>query len=99
MLAVELLERVVREHHGTRPLGNAQHEGITPADGTRRRGDHLTIEHGGPHLVTLFVGDAVLESGIHDHDDAGVGILGRVGVYRLVELLQAWQGSALGGQV
>ena len=90
MLAVELLERVVREDDGPGAFGDAQHEGVAPADGTGRRRDDLAVEHGRAHLFTLGVRDAVLEGGVDHHDDAGIGILGRVGAYRLIELLQAW---------
>ena len=37
VLAVKLLERVVGEHHRTRPFGYSQDEGVAPTDGTRRR--------------------------------------------------------------
>ena len=41
VLAMELLERVVREHDTVHLLGDAQQEGVTPADGARRRRDEL----------------------------------------------------------
>ena len=41
----------------------------------------------------------MLEGGVDDHDDAGAGVLRRVGAHRLVELLQAWEGSSFGGEI
>ena len=46
VLTVELLEGIVGEHHGARPLGDAQDKGIPPADGTGRGRHDLAVEHG-----------------------------------------------------
>ena len=89
MLAVELLERVVGEDDRTRPFGNAQDEGVAPADGTRRRGDHLTVEHGFAQRLALGLVDAVLERRIDDDRDPTLGVLLGIGAHRLVELGQA----------
>ena len=99
VLPVELLEGVVGQDDGTGALGDAQHEGVPPADGPRRRGDDLPVEHRLAHLLALGVGDPVLEGRVDDHDDARAGVLGGVRAYGLVELLQARGGSPFGGQV
>ncbi len=99
MLAVELLEGVVRQHRRPGPLGDAQDEGVTPADGARRRRHDLAGELRLLELLALGRVDPVLERGVDDHHDLGVGVLGGVGPDRLVQLGQARQGPALGGQV
>ena len=43
---MELLERVIGEDHRPGPLGDAQHEGVAPADGPSRRRHDLTVELG-----------------------------------------------------
>ena len=70
VLAVELLERVVGQHHGAGPFGDPQHEGVAPPDGSGRRGDQLAVEHGLATSSRSAVGHAVLEGGVDDHDDA-----------------------------
>ena len=44
VVAVELLERVVREHRGVDLVGDLQHEGVAAADGAGRRRDELAGE-------------------------------------------------------
>ncbi len=99
VLPVEFLEGVVGEDDGPGPLGDAQHEGVAAADGARRRGDHLAVEHGLAYLFALGVRDAVLEGRVDDHDDAGARVLGGVRAHGLVELLEAGERSSFGGQV
>ena len=90
VLAVELLERVVGEHHGPGPLGDAQHEGVAAADGAGRRRDHLAVAARPARSSSRSEGSiAVLEGGVDHHDDLGVGVLLGVGPHRLVQLRQA----------
>ena len=99
MFAVKLLERVVGQHRGTGLFGDAQQEGVTPADGARRRryqfprGFRL-LEHRDFRRV-----DAMPERGIH-HDGHHVGrVLGQILAHRLIKLGEARQGPPFRGQV
>jgi hypothetical protein len=86
---VKLLKRVVGEHDGAGALRDAQDEGIAPAYGPGRRGDHFAVEHGLAQRLALGLVDAMLERRI-DHDgDAAVGVLFGIGAHSLIELRQA----------
>ena len=39
----------------------------------------------------------MLEGGIHDHDDVGIGVLVEVGDDSLIELREAREGATFGG--
>ena len=99
ILAMELLEGVVGQHGGLGPVGDAQQEAVTPADGAGRRRDDLAgvlrLLEGGP----LRLVDPVGERGVDHHDDLVVGVLGQPRPHRLVELGEARQRTTLGCDV
>jgi hypothetical protein len=96
---VELLERVVAQDAGADLVGDAQHEGVAPTDGARRRGDELVVGDRFVELGRLLLVDAVPERGVHHDRDHGVGELIPVRPHRFVELAQARGRPALGCDV
>ena len=99
VLAVELLERVVRQDRGAGLVGDLQDEAVASADGPGRRGDQLVV--GDRFLVGLALAgvDPVREGGVDDdRDDLGV-VLVDEGPHRLVELGEAGGVPPLGGDV
>ncbi len=96
---MELLEGVVGQNLGADPFGDAEDEGISPADGAGRWGHQLAVGDGLVEDGTLAGVDAVTEGGI-DHDDhLGVGKLGLKLADGVVELLEARGGTTLGRDV
>ena len=70
-----------------RPMAPAGGEIISPLSIALRTSSRSASEH------------AVLERGVHDHDDVGARVLGLIGADGLVELLETRGASAFGGQV
>ena len=99
VLGMELLERVVRQHGGSAALGDGEHEGVTPADGSCGRGQYLARLHGLLELVAFGLVDPVRERRVDHHDDVVEGALRHQRAHGFVELLQRWIASALGGDV
>ena len=99
MLTVKFLEGIVGEHDGAGPLGDPQDEGIATSDGTGRRGDDFTVQHGLAHLLALGLVNPVLEGCIHHDGDTALGIFLGVRPDRFVQLLQARERASFGGQV
>jgi len=70
MLTMELLERVVGEDHGTDLVGDAEQEGVTPANRTGGRRDDVTIALGLLEKLMLFCWDAMAKGRVYyDRDD------------------------------
>ena len=99
VLAVELLERVVRQDGGAGPAGDLQDEGVAATDRPGRRRDQLVGVDGVLVGLAFLAVDAVGERGVDDHGH----VLGRVlldeRLHRLVELGEARERPALGGDV
>ena len=96
---MEFLERVVRQHGGVDLLGDLEDERIAAADGSGGRGDEFTGEQRRLVLGSLGLIDTVGERGIDDDGDRVDLVLGHEGGDRVVELTQAGEGAALGGDV
>ena len=96
---VELLERVVAEDPGARLVGDAQHEGVAPTDGSRRRGDELVVGDGGVELGDLALGDAVAERGVDDDGDVDVRVFLAEAEDSVVELGETRHRATFGGDV
>ena len=96
---MQLLEGVVGEDRGIGLLGHSGDEGVAATDRTRGRGDDLAGEH--RLLVGVALGrlDAVLERGVDDDGDLRAGVLLEEGPHGLVQLGEAREGPALGGDV
>ncbi len=99
VLAVELLEAVVREHHRVGLVGDLQHERVAAADRSGGRRHELVrvdrrVERGNLRLV-----DAMPERGVDHHRDGVIPVLGDEGRDGLVELLETGVRSAFGGDV
>ena len=99
VLAVELLERVVREHPCVRLVGDAEHERIAAADRAGRRGDQLVVGDGGVERLHFLLRDAMAEGGVDDHRHLDTRIVGEERHHRLVELIEARHTATLGGDV
>src|SRR5262249_42164881 len=99
VLAVELLERVIAEDRSRHLVGDAQHEGVTPADCACRWRYQLGIGLGLIERHLLGGIDAVTERGV-DHDrDGDTGVLLHELAYRFVELRKTRRGPPLSGDV
>ena len=99
VVAVELLERVVREDRCVRLLGDREHERVAASDGTGRRCDEFVVGDALLELLDLGLVDAVAERGVDDDGDRGVRVLLHEGHHRLVQLGEAGQRAAFGGDV
>ena len=69
VLAVELLERVVRQHDRVGPIRDLQQERVTAADHAGRRGEQLARTERIFERVALAVVDAVREARVDDDGD------------------------------
>ena len=99
VLAVELLERVVRQHHGPGLVGDAQEEGVAPADGPGGRRHHLAGGLGLLVRAELGSGDPMGKGGVdHDGHD-GFGILDEKLPHGLVQLGQARRRAPFGRDI
>ncbi len=100
VLAVELLERVVRQHHRARTVGDAQQEPVPATDGPRRWRHDFARRLRLLQYPLLRLVDPVAEGGVDDDDDVVVRLLLRpVGAHRLVQLGEARQRAAFSGEV
>ncbi len=99
VVAVELLERIVRQHRRPGLVGDAQQEGVAAPDGAGRGRDQLTGGFGLLEHLRLALVDAMPERGVDDDGNHVVGVLQQELTHRLVELDQARHGTALSGQV
>ena len=97
--AVELLEGVVAENPRARLVGDAEHEGVTPADRARRRRNELVVGNRGVELGHLALGDAVTKRGIDDNGDVDVRELLTEAEHCFVELDEARCRTTLSGDV
>ena len=89
VLAVELLERVVRQDRRPSFVRDSQYEGIPATDRSSRRCHEFVVRNRLIELGALGLVDAVAEGGV-DHDgDQHPGILGHHGQHRLIQLHQA----------
>ncbi|MEI2704190.1 MAG: hypothetical protein V9E89_02765 [Ilumatobacteraceae bacterium] len=96
---MELLVAVVGQNRRPDLVGDAEHEGITAADGAGRWADDLVVGHGGVELGQLGLVDAVAERCVGHHGDQRVGELVDEGHHRLVQLLETGQGATFGSEV
>ena len=69
VLAVELLERIVRQDRGVHLVGDAQHEGVATPDGAGRWGNEFVVVDGIIELGAFARVDAVAEGGVNHHGD------------------------------
>ena len=96
---MELLERIVGEHVGTGTIRDLQDERVAATDGPGRRGDEFAVEDGLFETREFGRIDPVTERRVDDHDDDIVGPFGDERGDGFVELLEAGDGSAFGGDV
>ena len=96
---MELLERVVRQHGPVDLLGNAEQEGVPASDGTGGWMDVLPAQ-GSLFETRKFGGiDPVGEGGVNDDGDLRVRMVAPELGDGFLQLSQARQGSAFGGDV
>ena len=99
VLAMQFLERIVGQHRGLHLVGDGQHEGVTSADRSGRRGDEFVVLDGLVEIGDLFGIDTVPEGGVDDHRDQVAGIFRDEGQDRFVQLSETRHRSPLGGEV
>ncbi len=99
VFAVELLERVVGEDRSTDLVGHLEDEGVASSDDAGGRDDDLSRLDGLLELRLLVVVDAVGERRVDDHRDRLVRALAHDGANGFVELGEAGEIAALGGDV
>jgi hypothetical protein len=99
MLAMELLERVVRQHGPVDLLGNTQQERVAASDGAGRGMDVLAAQRGLLETGKLGGIDPVRERGVDDDGDLRVRMVAPELDDSVFQLFQARQGPALGGDV
>ena len=99
VLAVEFLERVVRQHVSIGFVGNRQHERIAAADGSGRWSDQFVV---GDRLVEVLdfpAVDPVPERGVDDDRDDRSRVVVHERHHCLVQLQEARLGSTFGGDI
>ena len=94
VLAVELLERVVREDIGIRTIGDLQHERVAASDRTCRRSEELTLEHCFLERLSLLRIDAMTEGRVDDNSRVLVRILLEQRANCTVQLRKARRGAS-----
>ena len=99
VVAVELLEGVVRQHRGVRLVGDSQHEGVAATDRTGGWGNQLVVGDALLVGLGLLLRDAVSEGGVDDDGDECVGVFGHVARDSFVELFERRHRATLGGDV
>ena len=100
VLAVELLERVVRQDRRLGLLGDAQHERVAAADRAGRRGDELVVGDRGVELLDLRSSSIRCPNVASTTTvTAHAGVIGDVRVHGLVELGEARHRSTFGRDV
>ena len=91
VLTVELLERVVRQHHRIRAISNLQEERVTASDHAGwRRDDFARVDRFVERRSLRFI-DAIWKGRVDDDRDCLGTELIDVGAHRIIELLQARQ--------
>lgn len=88
VFAVELLEGVVGQDGGVDLFGDPQHERVSSADRSGRRGRQLTVGVGLLELSTLGLFDPMTERGVHHDRHLDPRVLLEKGHHGFVELLQ-----------
>ena len=91
VVAVEFLERVVRQHGRVGLVCDAEHERIPSPDGAGGRGDQLVVRDTRLEFGDLLLVDPVTEGGVDDDGDRRIGMLLDEAHHRIVELRQARQ--------
>ena len=97
--AVELLERVVRDHDRPGPVGDLEDEGVAAADHPRRGRDDPAVIDGPLGRSALLGGHPMLEAGVDDDGHMGEIVVGFDSGHRLVELSEARFRAPLGGEI
>ena len=89
VLAVELLEGIIRQHRGVRLVGDAQNKCVTATDSAGWRCNKLVVCDACFELLGLLLVDPMPERRI-DHDrNLGVGVIFHEAHDSFVELLEA----------
>ena len=96
VLAVELLEGIIRQHRGVGLVGNAQNECVTATDSAGWRCNKLVVRDALFKLLRLFLVDPVSESRVDHNRDLGVGVVFHEAHDGFVQLLEARQRPAFG---
>lgn len=99
VIGVELLEGIVRKDASTGPVGDLQHEGVTPTDRARRRCEDLARQDRFLVELTLRRIDPMCKGCINNDDDVVVVELVGERPHGLIELCERWDRAALGCDV
>ena len=99
VVTVKLLERIVRQDDGVRLFGNLQHERIATTNSSGGRRHQFVVFDRFVEFCDLARVDAMAEGGVDDNSDDVCRVLLHVCHHGIVQLLQARQGAAFGGQV
>ncbi len=99
VLAVELLEAVVREDHRVGLVRDLQHESVAATNGAGGRAHELVRIDGGVERGDLGLVDAMPERRVDDNGHRVVGMLVHERTHGLVKLFEARIRASLGGDV